>query len=118
MAYVTTTVFYALHVYLDRATTNGFGSTPVSPHTQRALAALLAVAYKTIAAGPVQLLERFQWALLIAGVETSDPIHRDWIRANISDPGFKNMLGVVLMEKGRLGGAIRMTTIRQLTGGT
>ncbi|GES57249.1 hypothetical protein ATEIFO6365_0001053600 [Aspergillus terreus] len=118
MAYVTTTVFYALHIYLNRATTHGFGSTPVSPDTQRALTALLAVAYKTIAAGPVQLLERFQWALLIAGVETPDPIHRDWIRANISDPGFKDMLGVVLTEKGRLGGAIRMATIRQLIGRT
>ncbi|KAL5364533.1 hypothetical protein BJX96DRAFT_168359 [Aspergillus floccosus] len=118
MAYVTTAVFYALHVYLDRATTHGFGSTPVSPVTQQALAALLAVAYKTIAAGPVQLLDRFQWALLIAGVETSDPIHRDWIRANISDPGFKDMLGVVLREKDRLGGAIRMPTVRLLTGGT
>ncbi|KAL4898027.1 hypothetical protein BDV59DRAFT_53918 [Aspergillus ambiguus] len=114
MAYVTTTVFYALQIYLNRSSTSSFGGTPMPRGTQQALTALLAVAYKTIAVGRVQLLERFQWALLIAGIETSDPIHREWVQTNIADPGVKNLLQVILARKSQLGGAISMATIRQL----
>lgn len=117
MAYVTATVFYALRVYLDRATTRGFGSTPVDPETQRAYHVLLKIAHKTVATGPVQLLERFQWALLVAGMETADAIHRDWIEDTISDPGMRDLLRIIQQEKARLGGVIHMSTVRRLIRG-
>lgn len=68
-----------------------------------------------MASGPVQLLERFQWALLIAGVETNDPVHRDWIRGNIADPSMKSTLDTILdMQQTRL---LSMQEIRELVSG-
>lgn len=117
MAYVTATVFYALRVYLDRATTRGFGSTPVDHKIQRPQSVLLRIAYKAVSTGPVQLLERFQWALLVAGMETSDAIHRDWVEDNISDPGIRDLLRIILWEKAKLGGVSHMSTVRGLIRG-
>ncbi|KAF9890764.1 hypothetical protein FE257_005633 [Aspergillus nanangensis] len=115
MAYVTSTVFYATCIYLDRATVPGFGG-PRSSSTDQALSSLLKVSYKTVSMGSVQLLERFQWALLIAGIETSDEIHRHWVISSISDMGIRDIFRVILDEKFRLGGVISMRDIRQLIG--
>jgi hypothetical protein len=114
MALVTATIFYALQIYLHRSRNSGFGQTPVPHEIEMALKELVAAAYHTIATGPVQLLERFQWALLIAGVETHDPVHRDWISANISDPVIKSVFNVVLAAKGRSDEGISMEAVREL----
>ncbi|KAK6216123.1 hypothetical protein LQW54_003899 [Pestalotiopsis sp. IQ-011] len=74
------------------------------------------LSYYTVASGPVQLLERFQWALLIAGIETNDPVHRDWIRGNIADPSLKSALELVLDAQRRR--PVSMREIRQLVSGT
>ncbi|XHF99619.1 hypothetical protein AWENTII_003114 [Aspergillus wentii] len=114
MACVTVTFFHALRIYLCRSTNHPFGSIPVHPDIQDSLSRLISAAYKTIATGAVQLLERFQWSLLIAGIETSDPVHLDWIKANISDASIRAVLHLILDEKTRLGGSISMQTIRGL----
>lgn len=114
MACVTVTFFHALRIYLCRSTNHPFGSIPVHPDIQDSLPRLISAAYKTIATGAVQLLERFQWSLLIAGIETSDPVHLDWIKANISDASIRAVLHLILDEKTRLGGSISMQTIRGL----
>ncbi|KAF4344531.1 hypothetical protein FBEOM_1499 [Fusarium beomiforme] len=79
MALVTVTVFHALEIYLHRSRDTFFGETPIPADIERALQELVSAAYHTIPVGPVQLLERFQWALLICGIETHDPVYRDWI---------------------------------------
>jgi hypothetical protein len=56
-------------------------------------------------------------ALLVAGIETNDAVHRNWIFPNISDPGIKKLLRVVLDKKHELGGEITMPTIRQMVNG-
>lgn len=67
--------------------------------------------------GPVQLLERFQWALLIAGIESKDVIHQEWILGSIADPGVRNIMKAVLEIKRENGGQISMTAVRHLLGG-
>ncbi|GKU07220.1 zn 2cys6 transcription factor [Fusarium langsethiae] len=114
MTLVTATIFYALQIYLHRSRSSGFGQTPVPQDIDTALKELVAAAYQTIATGPVQLLERFQWALLISGMETHDPVHRDWISANISDPVIKSVFNLVLSAKGRSDEGVSMETIRDL----
>ncbi|KAH6979042.1 hypothetical protein EDB82DRAFT_245980 [Fusarium venenatum] len=114
MAPVTATIFYALQIYLYRSRNNVFGQTPIPQDMDTALKELVAAAYQTIATGPVQLLERFQWALLIAGIETHDPVHRDWISANISDPVIKSVFNLVLSAKGRSDEGVSMEAIRDL----
>ena len=115
MALVAVTIFHALEIYLVRSKDSAFGELPVPSEVQRALKDLLTTAYYTVATGPVQLLERFQWALLIAGIETHDPIHRDWISASISDPAIKGIFQLVLSAKGSSG--ITMQAVRRLVGG-
>ncbi|XEU96156.1 hypothetical protein FSHL1_001441 [Fusarium sambucinum] len=114
MALVTATIFYALQIYLYRSRNNVFGQTPIPQDMDTALKELVAAAYQTIATGPVQLLERFQWALLIAGIETNDPVHRDWISANISDPVIKSVFNLVLSAKGRSDEGVSMEAVRDL----
>ncbi|QPC73346.1 hypothetical protein HYE68_004098 [Fusarium pseudograminearum] len=114
MALVTTTIFYALQIYLHRSRDYSFGQTPIPQDIDTALKELVAAAYQTIATGPVQLLERFQWALLIAGMETHDPVHQDWISANISDPVIKSVLNLVLAAKGLSDEGVSMEAVRDL----
>lgn len=107
------TFFYALQIYLLRSRSQGFGGTR-SPLIHNALQSLISTAHLALTVGRVQLLERFQWALLIAGVETDDVVHRDWIISNISDPQLEKMLGIILDKKRQLGGEVTMSTIRQM----
>lgn len=115
MALVTVTIFHALEIYLARSRDSALSELPVPSEVQRALQSLMTTAYYTVATGPVQLLERFQWALLIAGIETQDPIHRDWISASISDPAIKGILQLVQSAKGSSG--ITMRAVRRLVSG-
>ncbi|KAI9166392.1 transporter [Paramyrothecium foliicola] len=73
MALVTVTFFHALEIYLYRSRGSSLGELPTPARVQLSLKELMTTAYYATAAGPVQLLERFQWALLIAGIETHDP---------------------------------------------
>ncbi|KAH6653226.1 hypothetical protein BKA67DRAFT_311911 [Truncatella angustata] len=115
MALVTVTFYYALQIYFHRSRNSAFGELPIPAKVQIALSQLVATAYYTVATGPVQLLERFQWALLIAGTETRDPIHREWISRTIADPGMKSALQLILDAKKSY--CISMRAIRQLVSG-
>ncbi|KAF5659126.1 allantoate ureidosuccinate permease [Fusarium heterosporum] len=112
MALVTLTIFHALEIYLYRSRDTFFGETPVPADIERALRELVSAAYHTIPAGPVQLLERFQWALLIAGIETHDLVYRDWISASISDSVIKGVYNLVLSAKTLSAKGISMEAVR------
>ncbi|KAF3014676.1 hypothetical protein E8E14_002868 [Neopestalotiopsis sp. 37M] len=115
MTLVSVSLYYALIIYLHRGRESPFGGRPVPDEIHFALSKLVSTAYYTMASGPVQLLERFQWALLIAGVETNDPVYRDWIRGNIADPSMKSTLDTILaMQQTRL---LSMQEIRELVSG-
>jgi hypothetical protein len=115
MTLVTVSFYYALQIYFYRSQNPAFGKRPIPDKVQSALRKLISTAYYTVAAGPVQLLERFQWALLIAGIETNDPVHRDWITANIADNNMKCVLQLILDAKQTC--SISMQEIRQLVSG-
>lgn len=115
MGLVTVTFFHALQIYLHRSRNSAFGEFPVPPKVQTALSDLVRAAYRTMARGSVQLLERFQWALLIAGIETHDPVHRAWVATSILDPSIKKAFHIIQAAKGTL--SISMRAVRQLVSG-
>ncbi|KAH7139632.1 hypothetical protein B0J13DRAFT_586247 [Dactylonectria estremocensis] len=112
MALVTVTFFHALQIYFYRSRSSYFGQRPVPAEVQWALRELVAAAYYTMATGPVQLLERFQWSLLIAGIETHDPVHQEWISRVISDPSMKHALYLIQEAQGVA--CVSMQTMRQI----
>ena len=99
MALVAVTFFHAIQIYFHRSRDSYFGQLPVPNEIQQTLSQLISAAFHTVATGPVQLLERFQWSLLIAGMETHDPVHLEWILANLSDPILKTLLNMVKEEQ-------------------
>ncbi|PYI08420.1 hypothetical protein BO78DRAFT_310856 [Aspergillus sclerotiicarbonarius CBS 121057] len=110
---VTVSFFYAVCIYLGRSR-SALGDRPVPTEVQTALSGLIPTAYRTISRGSVQLLERFQWSLLILGLETNDPIHWDWVGKNISDSAIREVFHVCLRVKKRSGGSISMAALREL----
>jgi hypothetical protein len=99
MALVTVTFFHAIQLYFCRSRDSYFGQFPVTAEFHSILSELIAAAYYTVTAGSVQLLERFQWSLLIAGIESHDPIHVEWILKTISDPILRNVLSLVKQKQ-------------------
>ncbi|RDW60488.1 putative Zn(II)2Cys6 transcription factor [Aspergillus mulundensis] len=114
MAYVTVTVFYALQIYLYRARQCAFGTRPIPAEIQDALNSLVSAAYYATKTGQVQLLERFQWSLFIAGLEVTDPVHQEWIGNNMSDPAIKKGFDHIQAFKRRSAGGITVQNIRAL----
>ncbi|PWY93098.1 hypothetical protein BO94DRAFT_460734 [Aspergillus sclerotioniger CBS 115572] len=114
---VTVSLFYAVCIYLCRSRSPALGEQPVPPEVQTALTGLITTAHRTISRGSVQLLERFQWSLLILGLETNDPIHWDWVGKNITDAAIREVFNVCLRVKKQSGGSISIATLRQLVGG-
>ncbi|KAL4871658.1 hypothetical protein BDV12DRAFT_205973 [Aspergillus spectabilis] len=114
MAYVTATFYYALQIYLYRARLSSFGARPIPSELQDAMSSLASSAYYAIKIGPVQLLERFQWSLFIAGLEVTDPVHQEWIGNNISDPAIKRGFDYIQTLKKQTPGDVTMQRIRSL----
>ncbi|KAL4908202.1 hypothetical protein BDW74DRAFT_174895 [Aspergillus multicolor] len=114
MAYVTVTVFYALQIYLYRARQCAFATRPIPAEIQDALNSLVSAAYYATKTGQVQLLERFQWSLFIAGLEITDPVHQEWFGKNMSDPAIKKGFDLIQAFKRRSPGSITMEKIRSL----
>ncbi|KAL4752925.1 hypothetical protein BDW72DRAFT_211027 [Aspergillus terricola var. indicus] len=114
MTYVTAAVFYALQIYFYRARQSSFGSRPISTELQNALSSLVSAAYYATKAGQVQLLERFQWSLFIAGLEITDPVHQEWVGNNLTDPAIREAFDCTLRIKRQFPGGITMQKIRSL----
>jgi hypothetical protein len=116
MALVAVAFFHASVIYLHRCRDSAFGSRPARKDIQEAMSELVRTAYQTVTsyAVQVQLLERFQWSLLIAGTETDDPVHREWFGANISDPALARLYTAVQDAKQSQGGCISMHSVRGL----
>ncbi|PYI27668.1 hypothetical protein BP00DRAFT_352793, partial [Aspergillus indologenus CBS 114.80] len=115
MAMVTVTHFHALRIYANRSRASAWGSTPIPTEVQSAMTDLVTTLHYTISRGNhVQLMERFQWSLLILGIETQDPVHWEWVDRNISDVAIREVFSLILVAKRRSGGCIPMTLVRQL----
>lgn len=105
-------VYHALQICWARCTGSSFGS-PASPSTKCALELLLTLAQRICRRSSPPKFERFHWALFIAGIETNDLLHREWILGRISGVRLNIAIVKVLAIKDR-SGTISMATIRNL----
>ncbi|KAL2852396.1 hypothetical protein BJY01DRAFT_259958 [Aspergillus pseudoustus] len=117
MSFVAATFYYALQIYFHRARQSSFQARPLPNECQNSLTSLVSTAYYAIKTGPVQLLERFQWSLFIAGLETTDPVHQEWVGNNISDPAIKAGFDHIKGLKRQFEEGITIRMIRSLIDG-
>ncbi|KAE8166035.1 hypothetical protein BDV40DRAFT_285708 [Aspergillus tamarii] len=114
MECVTVTFYYALQIYLHRSCESAFGTDPVPEEVSCALGSLVTAAYTAVTIGPIQLLERFQWSLFIWGLETRDPVHREWITTHLSDPALKRVFQLV--QEATSHSPVTMHNLRRIVG--
>ena len=114
MECVTVTFYYALQIYLHRSCESAFGTDPVPEEVSCALGSLVTAAYTAVTIGPIQLLERFQWSLFIWGLETRDPVHREWITIHLSDPALKRVFQLV--QEATSHSPVTMHNLRRIVG--
>jgi hypothetical protein len=108
-----TGLFYSIRIYYFRCTSPG-AHAPRPPIVEKALSSLIGIAYRTYTASPSDLYRYPQWPLLIAGTETSDPIHRDWILKHMSPDVYKNALEKIVQAQEEIGGRIEMSQFRKM----
>jgi hypothetical protein len=106
-------LFYAIRIYYFRVK-NPDVHAPRPPVIEKALSSLIGIAYRTYSSGSSNLYRCPQWPLLIAGAETSDPIHRDWILKNMSPDIYKGALEKIIAAQEEIGGRIKMSLFREM----
>jgi hypothetical protein len=106
-------LFYGIRIYYFRCTCPD-GRSLRPPPVENALSSLLGIAYRTYTTGPSELYSCPQWPLLIAGAETSDPDHRDWILGNMAPTVYKTALEKIIQAQDEIGGRIEMSRLREM----
>jgi hypothetical protein len=95
--------FYALRIYHFHCTCAPADKSPKI--VKDALASLLSVVQRTLCHGVTDQTDRLQWALFLAGIETEDAIHREWILSKMLVRGqLRETLLAILSEREKNGG--------------
>jgi Fungal specific transcription factor domain len=81
---------------------------------QNSVSSLLRAAHRAFASGIVDASAQLQWPLFVAGLETQDPIHQDWILGKLVGGKFHAMLEAVLNAQQQAGGRISIHSIRNI----
>lgn len=106
-------LFNALRIYYFRSTiTDLTMDTP--PEICLALKNLLSIVRQTFAFNGTELHERLQWPLFLAGIETDDPIYREWIILKLTSYCVLGALKSTLEAQQRTGKRLTMMGIRDL----
>jgi hypothetical protein len=109
--------YYALHIYHFRCSLANedepFASaSPGAAHIGEMVSTLLMLVQKSLAAENEGQVNRLQWALFWAGVETTDAFKQRWILSKLKNEGLHEALGQVLSAQAA-GVRISMSEIRQ-----
>jgi len=109
--------FYAVRIYHFRSSITDAKDKEERPFAvSRALAAILDIAQRTFATGNEELYERMQWPLFMAGLETSDAIHKEWILEKLSIGTFKETLSEITRIQESSGKRSGIGEVRKLCG--
>ncbi|KAH8882277.1 hypothetical protein GQ53DRAFT_753754 [Thozetella sp. PMI_491] len=118
--------YYAVRIYHYRCGIGASGDDEAVAHVpepdtiSETVAALLILIQKTLAACEKGQIDRLQWPLFWAGIETSDPIYREWILMKLTNPGLQAALEIALLEQAGVGrisiGRIRRICREKCTG--
>ncbi|CZR60847.1 uncharacterized protein PAC_10743 [Phialocephala subalpina] len=103
--------FHAVRIYLFRCTP-GKPSAPCPTDIQQSLRTILSIAHKTFASEDDALFHRIEWPLFIAGVETNDSIHREWIQGKLGESSIGTALDQVLQVQQMIGRRVGVEYMR------
>ncbi|OAA72335.1 hypothetical protein ISF_01408 [Cordyceps fumosorosea ARSEF 2679] len=78
-------LFYALRIYCFRSFLSDDSlATPSPPAVQSSVSSILQLAQRSLSRGPLDPMQaRFQWPLFMAGIETTDRIHKEWAHSKL-----------------------------------
>lgn len=106
-------LFNALQVYHFRSTIVDLNiETPVD--IQASIKTILTIIQRTFASKSTELHDRLQWPLFLAGIETSDPIYRDWIFSRLTSSRVAGALKKTLDAQEFSGHRLSMPEVRNL----
>ena len=88
----TVALFYSLRVYLFRRLD---GITPSEKVTQ-ALTSMLLIAQRRLSSGRDDMFRRLEMPLFMAAIESTDPIHREWVTSKLLMPRNKRAATKIL----------------------
>lgn len=103
-------LFFSLRLYLFRVTD---GVNP-STKTQDALTSLLLIAQRRLSSGKDEMYRRFEMPLFMAGIETTDPIHREWILSKLTIGRYRRAMKAVLQLQKDWGVRAPWSTVRDI----
>jgi hypothetical protein len=106
--------FYAVRIYHFRYSTHTEDPNSRPKVVKKALKSLLAIAHRVSSKGCEGHFERLHWPLFMAGLETSDPIHREWILEKFPSGKFKSVLERVVKIQHLSGSRVGMSLIREM----
>lgn len=106
--------FYAIRIYHFRYAVQDKDRNARPKVVKRALKSLLNIAQRIFAKGDDEHYERLHWPLFMAGIETSDPIHREWILERLSSGRFRTVMEKVLKIQHLSGIRANMSLIREM----
>ncbi|PQE10212.1 Fungal transcriptional regulatory N-terminal protein [Rutstroemia sp. NJR-2017a WRK4] len=106
--------FYAVRIYHFRYSTRIEDPNSRPKVVKKALKSLLAIAHRVSSKSYEEHFERLHWPLFMAGLETSDPIHREWILEKFSSGKFRSVLERVVMIQHLSGSRVGMSLIREM----
>ncbi|KAB8297699.1 hypothetical protein EYC80_001506 [Monilinia laxa] len=106
--------FYAIRIYHFRYAVKNEDRNTRPKVVKRALKSLLNISQRTFAKSDEEHYERLHWPLFMAGIETSDPIHREWILEKLSPGRFRTVMEKVLKIQHLSGTRVSMSLIREM----
>ncbi|PQE03715.1 specific transcription factor domain protein [Rutstroemia sp. NJR-2017a BBW] len=106
--------FYAVRIYHFRYSTRIEDPNSRPKVVKKALKSLLALAHRVSSKSYEEHFERLHWPLFMAGLETSDPIHREWILEKFSSGKFRSVLERVVKIQHLSGSRVGMSLIREM----
>ncbi|KAL4864813.1 hypothetical protein BDV12DRAFT_205514 [Aspergillus spectabilis] len=110
--------FYFVKLYYFRLTVSDY-TEPTPPHIMLAMTELISMAHRAFRGQGHWGHEIFQLPLFMAGIETKDPIHVEWIISKLStlQVRFRTALSQIILIQGQTGSRLSVAHIRQILEG-
>lgn len=110
---------YALRIYCFRVFLSDDDlSAPAPPAVQSAVHSILQLAQRSLSRGALDpMTARFQWPLLMAGIETSDNIHKEWVQSKMKTERTSKGFEKVLEAQEATGRRVPMALFAQILSG-
>lgn len=108
--------FYALRIYCYRCfLPDSDLASPAPPHVESSVASILQLAQRSLSRDSMDpMRSRFQWPLFMAGIETGDNIHKEWVYSKMRSANMKIGFGAVLRMQEEAGARAPMAEIKQI----